>query len=95
MESTFRGLEAVAFEQRVRNQLGFCQRPVRSYPAWSAVDLQENRESIIKNQEYALAWNFMHYDFCNIHSTRRITTVMAGGMSKTVWEIEDLLTLID
>jgi hypothetical protein len=37
----------------------------------------------------------MHYNFCKIHMTLRETPAMAAGLSKTVWEIEDLLKLID
>jgi hypothetical protein len=37
----------------------------------------------------------MHYNFCKIHSTLRVTPAMACGLSREVWEIEDLLKLID
>jgi len=37
----------------------------------------------------------MHYNHCKIHSTLRITPAMAADLSKTVWEIEDLLKLIN
>jgi hypothetical protein len=37
----------------------------------------------------------MHYNYCKIHSTLRVTPAMGSGLSKTVWEVEDLLKLID
>jgi hypothetical protein len=49
----------------------------------------------IENHEHAIALNFMHYNFCKIHSTLRVTPAMAAGLSKSVWEIEDLVALID
>lgn len=48
----------------------------------------------IENHEHAIALYFMHYNYCKIHTTTRITPAMAAGLSKTVWEIEDLLKLI-
>jgi len=41
------------------------------------------------------ALNFMQYNYCRIHQTSRVTPAMAAGLSKTVWEIEGLLKLID
>jgi hypothetical protein len=49
----------------------------------------------IENHGHAIALYFMHYNFCKIHTTTRVTPAMACGLSKTVWEIEDLLKLID
>jgi IS1 family transposase len=49
----------------------------------------------IENHGHAIALYFMHYNYCKIHTTTRVTPAMAAGLSKTVWEIEDLLKLID
>jgi hypothetical protein len=49
----------------------------------------------IENHGHAIALYFMHYNYCKIHTTTRITPAMAAGLSKTVWEIEDLLKLTD
>jgi hypothetical protein len=49
----------------------------------------------IENHEHAIAINFVHYNFCRIHSSLRVTPAMAAGLAKEVWEIEDLLKLID
>ncbi len=45
----------------------------------------------IENHAHAIALYFMQYNYCKIHSTLRVTPAMAAGLSKTVWEIEDLL----
>jgi len=37
----------------------------------------------------------MDHIYCEIHSTLRITPAMAAGLPDQVWEIEDLLKLID
>ncbi len=49
----------------------------------------------IENHGHAIALYFMHYNYCKIHTTLRETPAMAAGLSKSVWEIEDLLKLID
>jgi IS1 family transposase len=48
----------------------------------------------IENQEHALALHFMHYNFCRIHQTLRVTPAMAAGLAQSVWEIEDLVALL-
>jgi hypothetical protein len=37
----------------------------------------------------------MHYNFCRVHQTLRITPAMQAGLAKTVWEIEDLAALVE
>jgi hypothetical protein len=37
----------------------------------------------------------MHYNFCRIHQTLRITPAMAAGVSGHVWGVEDLIGLLD
>ncbi len=49
----------------------------------------------IQNHEHAIALNFMHYNYCKIHSTLRVTPAMEAGLTDHVWEIEELLSLID
>lgn len=46
------------------------------------------------NLEYALALQFMHYNFCRIHQTLRVTPAMAAGVSDKLWEIEDMVALL-
>jgi hypothetical protein len=37
----------------------------------------------------------MHYNFCRIHQTLRVTPAMEAGLSKHVWELEELVALLD
>lgn len=43
------------------------------------------------NLRAALALNFAFYNFCRIHKTIRCTPAMEAGITKTVWELKDLL----
>ncbi len=49
----------------------------------------------IENHEAAVALYFTYYNFCRIHQTLRITPAMAAGVSDHVWEISELVELID
>jgi IS1 family transposase len=44
-----------------------------------------------ENLRAALALHFAYYNFCRIHKTLRCTPAMEAGITKTVWELQDLL----
>lgn len=43
----------------------------------------------------ALAIHYMHYNFVRIHQTLRVTPAMAAGVTDRVWDIGDLVGLLD
>jgi hypothetical protein len=49
----------------------------------------------IENHRHALALYFMYYNFARIHSTLRVTPAMEAGVSNHVWEIEEIVGLLD
>ena len=48
----------------------------------------------VENLEHAVALHFMHYNFCRIHQSLRITPAMAAGVTDHVWEIEEIVALL-
>ncbi len=48
----------------------------------------------LENHVAAVALHFMHYNFCRIHQTLRITPAMAAGVAKSPWTVEDLVGLL-
>ena len=48
-----------------------------------------------ENHFYALAIYFMHYNFVRIHQTTRVTPAMAAGVSNKLWEIADVVKMVD
>jgi hypothetical protein len=46
------------------------------------------------NLEHAVALHFMHYNFCRVHKTLRVTPAMASGLSDHVWELGELIALM-
>ena len=49
----------------------------------------------IDNLRYSVAIHFMHYNFCRIHQTLRVTPAMEAGVSDHVWTIEEIAKLLD
>ena len=49
----------------------------------------------IDNLGYAVALHFMHYNFCRIHQTLRVTPAMEAGLSDHVWTLEEIAQLAD
>lgn len=48
----------------------------------------------VENLEHSLALQFMHYNFCRIHQTLRVTPAMQAGVTDHVWEISDIVDLL-
>ncbi len=48
-----------------------------------------------ENHCFALAIQFTHYNFCRMHKTLRCSPAMAAGLSKTLWSVEDLVSLAE
>jgi len=49
----------------------------------------------VENMQHAVALNFFHYNFCRLHKTLRVTPAMEAGLTDHVWEIENLVELLD
>jgi hypothetical protein len=47
----------------------------------------------IENHVAMLALFHMHYNFCRIHQTLRITPAMEAGISQHVWSIQEVVLL--
>lgn len=48
----------------------------------------------LENLEAAVALHYMHYNFCRIHQTLRVTPAMEAGLSDHVWTIDEILGLL-
>jgi len=48
----------------------------------------------IENHGHAVALHFMHYNFCRIHKTLRVTPAMEAGLTDHVWTLQELLGLL-
>ena len=43
----------------------------------------------------AVALHFMYYNFCRIHRTLRVTPAMAAGVTDRLWDVKDIVSLIE
>jgi hypothetical protein len=48
----------------------------------------------MENLEHAVALHYMHYNFCRIHLTLRVTPAMEAGVTDHVWSIEEIISLL-
>jgi len=48
----------------------------------------------IENHVASLAIHYMHYNYCRIHQTLRVTPAMEAGISDHVWTIGELLSTL-
>ena len=49
----------------------------------------------IENHTYSVALHFMYYNFCRIHGSLRVTPAMEAGVTDRLWDIEDIVRLVD
>lgn len=49
----------------------------------------------MENHVHALSIYFMHYNFCRIHTTLRVSPAMAAHVSQTLWSMEDVVAMIE
>ncbi len=48
----------------------------------------------IENHVASIALHYMHYNFCRIHQTLRVTPAMEVGISDHLWSIEEVISLL-
>ena len=49
----------------------------------------------LENHAAAIALHYMHYNFCKIHMSLRITRAMAAGVTDRLWNTEDVVRLLE
>jgi len=49
----------------------------------------------IEHHVASLAIHYMNYNFCRIHQTLRVTPAMAAGVTDQLWEVSDIVKLLD
>jgi IS1 family transposase len=49
----------------------------------------------LENHIAAVSLHFMHYNFVRIHQTLKVTPAMAAGVTDKLWEIADIVALMD
>jgi len=49
----------------------------------------------VENHFWAIALHYMHYNFCRIHLTLRVTPAMAAGVTDHIWDASDIAALLE
>jgi IS1 family transposase len=48
-----------------------------------------------ENLRHAVALHYMHYNFCRVHQTLRVTPAMEAGLTDHVWSLQELAGLAE
>jgi IS1 family transposase/uncharacterized protein YerC len=48
-----------------------------------------------QNHAHAVSLHFMHYNFCRIHQSLRVTPAMRASITDKLWEVTDLVRMIE
>jgi hypothetical protein len=49
----------------------------------------------VENHALSVALHYMHYNFCRIHKTLRVTPAMAAGVTDKPWGIGDIVKVLE
>ena len=49
----------------------------------------------MENHAHAMALHFLYYNFVRIHKTLKITPAMAAGATGRLWEVEDMVAVLE
>lgn len=49
----------------------------------------------IENHMHAISLHYMHYNFCRIHKTLKVTPAMEAGIATSVYDLDFIVNLID
>jgi hypothetical protein len=49
----------------------------------------------VENLEAAVALHYMYYNFARVHQTLRVTPAMEAGIADHIWDIREMVELLD
>jgi hypothetical protein len=49
----------------------------------------------VEMHAHNVALHFAYYNFCKVHGSIRVTPAMEAGLTDHVWDISELITLLD
>lgn len=49
----------------------------------------------VENHRHAVALTMMHYNFCRVHKTLRVTPAMEAGLADHVWSLDEVVALLE
>jgi len=49
----------------------------------------------LENLQHSVSLHYMYYNFARIHKTLRTSPAQAAGITDKLWDIEDIVALLD
>ena len=59
------------------------------------LDMPKKKQDLNERAFSAVAIHFMHYNFCRIHKSLRVTPAMEAGIADHVWSLEEVVALLN
>jgi IS1 family transposase len=73
----------------VERNNGIIRQPCKRYAR-----LTQAFSKKVENHALSVALHYMHYNFCRIHKSLRVTPAMAAGVTDHVWDMTEIAALI-
>jgi hypothetical protein len=88
-------------DRRIGHEIQIRTLPARDI-AWAQASVSPNLKGCVtgdQGERYIAtashdALHYMHYNFCRIHKSLRVTPAMAAGVTDRVWDMSDVAALI-
>ncbi len=48
----------------------------------------------VENHAHSVALHYMHYNFCRVHQSLRVTPAMEAGIANHIWTVDELIALM-
>jgi hypothetical protein len=64
-------------------------------PKHVSTSFAERNNPNVANHAHAMALHFLYYNFVRIHQTLKASPAMAAGISKRLWEMKDVVAMLE
>jgi len=81
--------------EHISTSFGECQNLTMRMGMRRFTRLTNGFSKKFENHIHAVAIHYMHYNFCRIHQTLRVTPAMEVGIADHVWSLEEVVSLLD
>ena len=57
------------------------------------VNMWSDEKEKLENHMHAISLYFMHYNFCRVHKSLRVTPAMEAGLTDHIWELDEIIMM--
>ena len=90
-----RVVEGSSAKKRISTPYAERQNPTMRMSLRGFMRLTNAFSKKIENHAHSVALHFTYYNFCRIHQTLKVTPAMEVGITDRLWEVSDIVRLIE